>query len=632
MGHSTVVTEVKKTRPPFPWWAAPLLALLPAVLACFRIVNRDIGFHVATGRAIERLGEIPQTNVLSFTNPEHPWVLHQWIPAYAFFRMDRAFGPEGLVVAKVLLVFVTFTFLAWALRARGVTAPTALFWFVSASVIAAPRFFIRPYLFSMLFLAIVLWGLSRAFSRGDVLAALGRRRETVIFALCAVLPAILSSVFHAGFVYAWIVLASFLVVVIAAALLRTCGAQVKTSDTPVVTGERAAITAVIAGAVLAGASAVLLEIANPHGIEVLTLPFRFSRDAYFYAHLEEYRPPPFDLARFPALWLAIGLSAASASFVCVRAITRRKMPGVLAITGFLVVGAFTYLVLRHIRIAYPYALVAAVFVAPWTDEMLAPVREKARRIVGPILVVAALALAGHALDLFAEHAEPGLGLDSREYPSDVMSFVRDHDLPDNVYISDSWGGYWLWEFYPDRRVFYDNRLEAYPFEFIEHDYQGIRYGEEGWAEKLERYEINTVVLKYSTDREMEFLDGRPGIRRLLFSSPDWQLLWWDDHGMVFLRSELVDTACPDCGDFKLFYPDRLEVTAGSPQSVYAELESVNAICGPSARWYGAMVTTAWLSDDRQGAQRWLNEGLAEYPRHPELLRLVHTVGADAPSP
>ena len=585
-----------------PRWLALVVALFPAALACIDLGNRDIGFHVATGRAIDLLGRVPRTNVLSFTNPDHPWILHQWIPAYLFHRLDVALGTVGLVTLKAAVVFATFAVLWLALRRRAGTRGAALLWFAFAASTAFPRFLVRPYIFSMLGLAIFLWGLTFAPAAG------ARLRDWRPFLVITTAAAALTSILHAGFVYLWIV---------ALAWAAGIGLDALRDRADPARWQRVGLVgAWLLG--MAAASAALLTLANPYGVEVLLLPFRFSTNAWFHMHLAEYRPPPFLPALFPGLWGSLALGAAAlVGSALVRA--RRGTLGGDHVFGLLAFGAFSTLVLKHQRIVYPYALVAAFVAVPWTDDLLGILRgTRVRQVAVGLLAAAAAVLAAWSFHLWATHGSPGFGLDKRQYPTRLLAFVRANDLPDPTFVSDAWGGTWLWEFYPERRTFVDNRLEAYPFEFYKGVYQSIRYGEPGWKEKLEAYGVKTAVLKYGTPWEIHFIEGRPSVRQLMLEDDEWRMVYWDDHGQIFVRRDAVPPGCDACADTRHFDPDRMEGSRPTIHLIAPEAEEVLEKSGPSVRAYIALIMGHWFMGRRNHAVLMLNEALEVFPGNPKL--------------
>ncbi len=573
--------------------------LLPALLACFHILNGDIGFHVATGRAIDLLGSVPTTNVLSFAQPDQPWVLHQWIPAWLFHRLEAGLGTGALVWFKCGVIYLTFLALWRAMREEGTHPGPPLLLFAIASGVAALRFYVRPFIFSMLGLALFLW-LAAAWLRS--------RRPSRLYAMVPV--AALFAAFHAGVVYLLLAMGALVAAEVTGAVLARIGRGRPAPPWPL--HALAAFSLALLGAALS----VWLE--SPHGVEALLLPFRYSTDAYFHEHLVEFRPLAFDLPRFPCAWTLRALTAAGALWRGVAAWrSRDSQVRTEALFELLLAGGFAYLALKHQRIVFAFALASAFVLARQARALLSPLLS-AR--LAWLLALVALLVGGAATARQFSAARFGPGVDDRFYPRGIFAFLDDHGLGRNTYVSDAWGGHWLWHYYPTRRVFYDNRLEAYTFDFYLHDYQAIRYGEEGWQEKLDRYAIETLVLKYSTPGERRFQEGRPNIRDLAFAAPEWRLVYWDDLGEVFVRAE--GPGCPDGPAFRNFNPDTLLPAAGAPtRAVWRELELAWRQM-PSARACYALARALRDEGLREEAAGLLKEGLARYPDHPLLLSLA----------
>ena len=154
----------------------------------------------------------------------------------------------------------------------------------------------------------------------------------------------------------------------------------------------------------------------------------------------------------------------------------------------------------------------------------------------------------------------------------------------------------------------------------------------GWEEKLQQYDVRMAVLRYSTPGERRFLSGRQGIRRLMLASPNWQLVYWDDLGMVFVRADSVDKDCQRCANLVHFDPDNNIPLTDDANTVHQELVQVLKLSGPSPRVYTALSRTAMWAGNRPQAAKYLTEGLRLYPEHPILTllsqRLVEAVGTN----
>jgi len=244
-----------------------------------------------------------------------------------------------------------------------------------------------------------------------------------------------------------------------------------------------------------------------------------------------------------------------------------------------------------------------------------------------IVALACLGIVAGSSVIHFSHASFGAGIDDRYYAGGAFDFMRANDLPDNVYISDSWRGQFLWEFYPQRRSFFDNRLHAYSYDFFVDVYQAIRFGEKGWARKLHERQVNTVVLRYTTAQERLSEQGQPNLQDLLFWSPEWQLVYWDDSGMTYVRTEWLAIHGHEMVRLGNFNPDLLiRRRVAKPEEALKEIEA----------WYGrnmcgrvAYARTLTLIEAGRGdeALEALRDGLASFPDDPLLGELALTLSS-----
>jgi hypothetical protein len=151
------------------------------------------------------------------------------------------------------------------------------------------------------------------------------------------------------------------------------------------------------------------------------------------------------------------------------------------------------------------------------------------------------------------------------WPLRHFDFIRMHSLRGNVFVSDAWGGPFLGFFYPERRVFFDNRIEAYSPHFIRDVYQRIRYGEPGWDRLLERYQIEVLLLRYTSAGESRLQRGEPNVRQRLARDPRYTLLRFDDVGELFVRTNGANAGLAERFALRGIDPDRRSFT-GDPRA------------------------------------------------------------------
>src|ERR1043166_3614556 len=61
----------------------------------------DVGFHIRTGELVLQTHSIPSTNTFSYTFPDHPWLLHQWLPTILIYAINQLGGYHAIIIATV---------------------------------------------------------------------------------------------------------------------------------------------------------------------------------------------------------------------------------------------------------------------------------------------------------------------------------------------------------------------------------------------------------------------------------------------------------------------------------------------------------------------------------------------------
>jgi hypothetical protein len=110
-------------------------------------------------------------------------------------------------------------------------------------------------------------------------------------------------------------------------------------------------------------------------------------------------------------------------------------------------------------------------------------------------------------------------------PLQATEFLREHELPGEMFNTYNWGGYLIWSLYPDKPVFVDGRTDLYAFnsEVLE-DYAQVHWVRPGWAQILDRYGVGYVI----TERT-GLLDA------MLGEVGTWKVVYQDDLAVIYAR-------------------------------------------------------------------------------------------------
>ena len=496
-----------------------------ALLALFQLHNDDAFFHIATGRWILAHGQVPLHNPFTYAGDGATWLQHQWLSAVAIAWIADSFGIVALVWLKAVWVGAVFAVLAWHLDRSRLPVGVGASMLAIAAVAAAFRFYERPLLVSALALAVVATALLR-WQQQDLR---GRLLPAV-----AALTTVLAWHLHAGALHSLLAWAALV-----GGLGLSAGLARRGEASHIAAATGALRRAGLWFAVTLLLTALTLALFAPSGLWVMALPARFSINAYWHAHLAEFRPLAWTSA-YTLQWLAVALAA----IVAIWAASQRRWAALLLVVGF------TALALRHQRMVWTMtiATVAAVGALELSPDLHRRLRGVAWH-AGLLLLSLVLLLAGWMdQDAWFRMGVVDDGVDHRRHP--VALLQRAADLPGETFVSDGLAGTWLWLNYRDKdangrpiepnaqhRVLVHNCMECYKESTYIDVYQAIRYGAPGWRQQVERLGIRSFVLKYTTPGERRFQGGKPNVRQQLFADPDWLLVDFDDAAAVYVQRD-----------------------------------------------------------------------------------------------
>lgn len=608
---------------------ALLVLLAVAAMGFIPVSNADTGFHLTTGRWVLEARAIPARNVLSFTEPDHLWVAHEWLAGVLYALAWRVGGPAGLLALKLPLLVATFGCVYAAARRISGSARAAGVATLLAAWACAFRFVERPHLFTNAALAAVAW---LAVTWLEV-PGRDRGRARALWLSAALLVA--NYLLHAGAINGVLLL-----------LVMGCGTALEPlrsnlgrrrslrvldedagSRTPAAgpslaaalrTGWHDAWPLVTAAAAAIVATGALLLAIHPHGLAPLWVPFELGTDPELLKHVAEYRPPhTFAWQRLLPYWLFL-LATVGALVLLVR---RLPLAHLFAATAFLALS------LRYVRLADGFAVVGAPVLAaglvalPWRSWFGRRLSRLRAWLFPVVLAALAVAATVHQWQRFTA----GPGLNRRVWPADLFAVVRAERIVGPAFLSDGWAGPFLAEFYPRERAFFDPRFEAYSRAFVLEVYRRIRYGLPGWDRLLDRYGVQLVLMKYTSPVEARRQGGRANLRQQLLAHPGWALVAFNDHGEVFVRRDGANAAVARRCEIVGVDPDG-GVFLGRPAQAAPSLQAWMARGGTDNQVVVMAAVAVADAGDRAGALRLLEYAARRQPSDPRVVAARRLIG------
>jgi acyl-ACP--UDP-N-acetylglucosamine O-acyltransferase len=453
-----------------------------------RLAGSDLYWHLANGRLMLEYRSLPRTDPFSFTREGAAWFQHEWLSGLTLALWERTFGLETLVYWKWLVVVATFLVLLRAIRRRTGDAPATLAAAFAAAT-AAPFLDVRPNLYAILGLALVIHG---AWERPPA------SWLPLVFGLWVNL--------HGSFAYGLLALA----ILLAPAVVRR---------------ERR----LRRRALLVAGGSFLATIANPHGPRIVAWPLAYALDwTSVWRHTAEWRSPllpgPLVSPLFP--WCIAAL------LVSILALTlRRERPRLaeLPLAGLALALVTLAMALASRRIIPLFAVASAPIIA----EALALVRVPATGPGGKLLTiglpVALLAVAAARLAPQPLAAAPAFAAltETRFFPSAAVTALEAHATHGRVFNLYNWGGYLHWRGGGRFPVFVDGRADAVYDQETLRLYLQVVEGVPGWEGIVDRSGARFVL----------WPAAQPQARALL-ATGRWRVLHHDRLAVLLERTAL----------------------------------------------------------------------------------------------
>ena len=462
-------------------WAA-LAILLPALAALIaNLSSVDLAYHLRAGGMILDGAGIPRTDMWTFTAFGEPWLDQQWGAQLILEAVYRLAGWTGLVVLRAVLVGTLFGLLLLACRLRGADLRRAAWLSLAAFVVSAVALALRPQLFGMVLLALVL-----------VLLAMRRQRPRLAWAI-PVVVAVWANL-HGSFFLG--------PVVVGLAWLE----DVADKDP----GARRTFAI--------GVVSALAALVNPFGPAVWAYAAGLSTNAEVTARITEWQPTT--LRTLPGILFFA--SALAVAVLLARRGTRAPWPALAWLGIFFVVGAYA------IRGVAWWPLGAVFAVAPLVARP-----EPVERALGVwparinAAIVGAIVLAGIALLPVWRPTDPGLQAPSGvvgNAPPGITAALREQARPDDrLFNPQPWGSWFEFSF-PDVAVAIDSRIEVFP-PSVWDDYEAVSQGRDGWQDVLDRWGATLAVVAARDEALRDRLIGA-----------GWQVTHTDEDGFVLRRA------------------------------------------------------------------------------------------------
>jgi hypothetical protein len=493
-----------------------LVSLAAGPLAQRMLGDAGIGWHIRTGELILRTASVPRLDPFSSTMNGKPWYAWEWLYDLVVGGLHQKTGLNGVVSFNALLIALPFALLFRRMLARGAGLGVAVGMLLLALSASSVHFLARPHVVSWLF-TVVFFAVLAAFQDD------GNTRRLIWL---PVLMLVWANV-HGGFPVGLILVAIYFVANVAEAFGWDADRDVSA---------RKAKTLALVGTITAG-----VTLANPYGYQLHLHIYRYLSDAFLMNHIDEFLSPNFHgLAQKCFAWILLLTILGAAT-----------TPKRLRASELLLIVFAVYSGLYATRNIPVSSMLLALVIAPHLSLSLRAAGgrlEMASRqpiwlepFKGFSARMAAMesALRGHLwsavvvmLGLWACLHHGHLGsrqimdahFDSGKFPVASVEWLARNGVRDPIFCPDYWGGYLIYERYPEMPVVVDDRHDLYGAEYLK-NYLKVTRAEPGWDLALDEMHTNRILTPEKSP-----------LAALLSEAPKWKEVYHDQTAVVFTRT------------------------------------------------------------------------------------------------
>lgn len=444
-------------------------------------IDPDLWWHLKAGEQIIDTRSIPHTDDYSFTKQGSEWVAHEWLSEVIMATIYRLTGLVGLVTIFSLVIVIALWLTYRRCEGRPYAAAVAI---LLAAAASSPLFGVRPQMLTLLLASIYILLLEQT------------RR------LWWLVPLMLLWVnLHAGFALGLALIGLYIV-------------------RAVLDGEWNHIRPLLIVLIVCTAVVPL----NPNGFRMFSYPYETLTSQSMAAFIQEWASPDFH----QSMYLPLALLLLSTFAVMALSPTRARL-GEIFLVLITALGALRSV--RHIPI---FSLFAAPVLAKhlWAvakdrgwDKLLTGAEARPtgiKLLINVVLLLAPLALGVSRVWHFATHQRNYTTLRN---PVAAVEFLKSQHLPGPIYNRYGWGGYLIYQLYPEYRVYIDGRADVYGDAFFAEAMRTYD-GAGDWASSLDRHGIRTVLI--SPDAPLASL--------LRNDHAKWRVVYEDTDAIIFTRT------------------------------------------------------------------------------------------------
>ena len=494
----------------------------------------------------------------SFTHYGEKWYNTAWLFQWFIYLIYSHFGFVGLVIFKAVVVSLLFLVLWWIARIKGGNWWIFTLLALVILFVAKGRFYVRPHILSYVYIALAL-----------LLLEFHRQKGLVLWLAPLVPLELLWVNTHGSFILLPLIIGAYAV-------------------SPLFRGEWKVFGQLAVLVVLV----VLASFINPFGPAVYKVPFRHqAMKETTYLINEWKRFSPVSLINFgvnPVLKVGFFL------FLLGALLSFRLEAFCLLLSG-------AYLMFSHVRFIPLFFLLSYPFAFDGLKRF-----ESAK--LTKVLMLLLLLLVAIGFYSSVKRLNVGFTYDRNHYPDALCTFIRHTGIRGNMLDLYGYGGFIIWNNWPDIKVFIDGRT---PTLHTGRDYllfdRALRNPKTFWR-LVWQYRITSVLI-----RKKHFL------ATYLMKDPYWVLVCFDRKNVLFVRKEPFGSVVKSYGitdipldfDVRKLEPDKLK-------GLVARVQSYDGMY-PYSSYYKSLLGIGYSRlGDKRMALKAFQDALSVEPNDPDI--------------
>ena len=480
--------------------------------------DADTGWHIRNGEHLLQTRNWVYTDVFSYSHLGGRWYAWEWLADLTMALIHQFTGLNGIVIWANLTIALTFTWLFGWLVQRGADVFFSLTFTLIGGFAASLHWLARPHLFTLLFTLILYMQLEGIQARGT------GKRLWMLPALFVVWVNL-----HPGFVVGLVLLAIYGIGnLLTIKIWRDAQIQVENK-------KRARLFFMLF------IVCILASLINPYGASLYGhIGSSFLHSSFLADHINEWASPDFHTTvtkAYEFLLLSsivvMGISFRRVTLVEVGLLvffshlslySRRNVPLYVVIVVPVVLGHFTSFLSSIDELRSPkLSLSSALHSYKAFSKRISSFESQFKGILFPTIAACTLIITCLNHGYLGDTRVLDAGFNQNQFPVKAAQFIEQAKPTGNLFTTDSWGGYIIYRFYPEYKVFLDGRFDMYGQPLIE-DYLKIRDLNYDCREVLNKYKIKWILLPVDY-----------GLATALKELNEWEVIYDDHQAIIFSR-------------------------------------------------------------------------------------------------